>query len=102
MGYCWNPWKHPAPQHALVPDRSRQFRLERLPPSWYFPRFLSHTSPLELFTHTSPHTLFHTFSQVRVEDAEDTLYASIDVVCDKLERKMGRIKDRAIAKVWGL
>mmetsp|Transcript_5315 Transcript_5315/g.13080 ORF Transcript_5315/g.13080 Transcript_5315/m.13080 type:complete len:285 (-) Transcript_5315:760-1614(-) len=35
---------------------------------------------------------------VRVEDAEDTLYASIDVVCDKLERKMGRIKDRAIAK----
>ncbi len=35
---------------------------------------------------------------VRVEDSEGTLYASIDVVADKLERKMVRIKERAIVK----
>jgi len=35
---------------------------------------------------------------VRVEDAEATLYASIDIVCDKLSRKMTKIKEKAIAK----
>lgn len=35
---------------------------------------------------------------IRVEDCEETLYASIDVVCDKLVRKMGRIKEKAIVK----
>jgi ribosome-associated translation inhibitor RaiA len=35
---------------------------------------------------------------VRVEDSEGSLYASIDLVADKLERKMVRVKERAIAK----
>ncbi|KAF5836282.1 hypothetical protein DUNSADRAFT_6159 [Dunaliella salina] len=35
---------------------------------------------------------------VRVEDGEATLYAAIDVVCDKLSRKMTKIKEKAIAK----
>lgn len=35
---------------------------------------------------------------VRVEDSEDTLYASVDVVCDKLSSKMQRVKERAISK----
>ncbi|KAK9785020.1 hypothetical protein WJX73_008805 [Symbiochloris irregularis] len=34
---------------------------------------------------------------VRVEDKEDNMYASIDLVCDKLARKMGRVKDHAIS-----
>lgn len=36
-------------------------------------------------------------AQVRVEDSEDNLYASIDLVCDKIARKMRQLKDRAIA-----
>ncbi len=28
---------------------------------------------------------------VRVEDSEETLYASIDIVCDKLQRKMVKV-----------
>lgn len=35
---------------------------------------------------------------VRVEDVESTLYAAIDVVCEKIERKLTRVKERAIAK----
>eukprot|EP00195_Chlamydomonas_chlamydogama_P016987 CAMPEP_0202892572 /NCGR_PEP_ID=MMETSP1392-20130828/2286_1 /ASSEMBLY_ACC=CAM_ASM_000868 /TAXON_ID=225041 /ORGANISM="Chlamydomonas chlamydogama, Strain SAG 11-48b" /LENGTH=273 /DNA_ID=CAMNT_0049576579 /DNA_START=212 /DNA_END=1033 /DNA_ORIENTATION=- len=35
---------------------------------------------------------------VRVEESEASLYAAIDVVCDKIERKLIRIKERAIAK----
>jgi len=35
---------------------------------------------------------------VRVEDAEDSLYAAIDLVCDKAERKLVRAKERAQAK----
>lgn len=35
---------------------------------------------------------------VRVEDSESTLYASIDVVCDKVYRKLAKLKERAIAK----
>ena len=36
-------------------------------------------------------------AQLRVEDAEDNMYASIDLVCDKVARKMGRVKDHAIS-----
>ncbi|KAG1661308.1 hypothetical protein FOA52_008655 [Chlamydomonas sp. UWO 241] len=35
---------------------------------------------------------------VRVEDAEENLYAAIDLVCDKAERKLTRTKERAVAK----
>lgn len=35
---------------------------------------------------------------VRVEDSEESLYAAIDLVCDKIERKLTRVKERAIAK----
>lgn len=35
---------------------------------------------------------------VRVEDSEATLYASIDIVCDKIERKLTKVKERAIVK----
>lgn len=35
---------------------------------------------------------------VRVEDAEASLYASIDVVCDKVSRKLRKMKERAITK----
>ncbi|GFR50002.1 hypothetical protein Agub_g12151 [Astrephomene gubernaculifera] len=34
---------------------------------------------------------------VRVEDSGSSLYAAIDTVCDKLARKLGRVKERAIA-----
>eukprot|EP00199_Chlamydomonas_sp_CCMP681_P005756 CAMPEP_0119115724 /NCGR_PEP_ID=MMETSP1180-20130426/51899_1 /TAXON_ID=3052 ORGANISM="Chlamydomonas cf sp, Strain CCMP681" /NCGR_SAMPLE_ID=MMETSP1180 /ASSEMBLY_ACC=CAM_ASM_000741 /LENGTH=259 /DNA_ID=CAMNT_0007104813 /DNA_START=96 /DNA_END=875 /DNA_ORIENTATION=- len=35
---------------------------------------------------------------VRVEDSEGTLYASIDLVADKIDRKMVKLKERAISK----
>eukprot|EP00877_Chromochloris_zofingiensis_P008784 jgi/Chrzof1/4159/Cz14g01070.t1 len=35
---------------------------------------------------------------VRVEDAEESLYASIDIVCDKVSRKMRKVKEKAITK----
>lgn len=35
---------------------------------------------------------------VRVEDAESTLYAAIDLVCDKVERKLRKVKEKSIAK----
>ncbi|KAG2488698.1 hypothetical protein HYH03_012698 [Edaphochlamys debaryana] len=35
---------------------------------------------------------------VRVEDAESSLYAAIDLVCDKVQRKLGRVKERAISR----
>lgn len=33
---------------------------------------------------------------VRVEDSEENLYASVDVVCDKVSRKLRKMKERAI------
>lgn len=35
---------------------------------------------------------------VRAEDVEDNMYASIDLVCDRLTRKLRKVKDKAIAK----
>lgn len=35
---------------------------------------------------------------VRVEDAEESLYASIDLVCDKVSRKLRKLKERLIAQ----
>eukprot|EP00878_Enallax_costatus_P011079 GHUV01011571.1.p2 GENE.GHUV01011571.1~~GHUV01011571.1.p2 ORF type:complete len:248 (+),score=84.40 GHUV01011571.1:268-1011(+) len=35
---------------------------------------------------------------VRVEDAEGNLYASIDLVCDKVARKLQKLKERMIAQ----
>lgn len=38
---------------------------------------------------------------VRVEDAEESLYASIDLVCDKVARKLRKVKDRLISqRAW--
>lgn len=35
---------------------------------------------------------------VRVEDSEESLYASIDLVCDKVARKLRKVKDKMIAQ----
>lgn len=35
---------------------------------------------------------------LRSEVASDNLYASIDLVCDKIERKLRKIKEKAISK----
>eukprot|EP00798_Chlamydomonas_sp_ICE-L_P016891 gene16891-23168_t len=35
---------------------------------------------------------------VRVEDSESTLYAAIDVVCEKVSRKLMKMKEKAITK----
>lgn len=35
---------------------------------------------------------------VRVEETESSLYAAIDLVCDKIERKLSKVKEMAIAK----
>ena len=38
---------------------------------------------------------------VRVEDTEEDLYAAIDLVTDKLKRKMTRLKEKAVdRKTW--
>eukprot|EP00798_Chlamydomonas_sp_ICE-L_P022576 gene22576-29706_t len=41
-------------------------------------------------------TLHH--GVVRVEDNEEHLFAAIDLVCDKVERKMQKLKEKAITK----
>lgn len=35
---------------------------------------------------------------IRVEDTEDDLYAAIDLVTDKLKRKMAKLKEKAIQR----
>jgi ribosome-associated translation inhibitor RaiA len=35
---------------------------------------------------------------VRVEDSEESLYASIDLVCDKVSRKLRKVKERLISQ----
>lgn len=52
------------------------------------------TGRKEQRTEITTYTLRH--GVVRVEDAEDNLYASIDLVCDKLERKMRKLKEKAV------
>ena len=40
----------------------------------------------------------HRHGVVRVEDTEDDLYAAIDLVCDKMKRKMVRLKEKAVQR----
>jgi ribosomal subunit interface protein len=40
----------------------------------------------------------HRHGVVRVEDTEDDLYAAVDLVCDKMKRKMVRLKEKAVQK----
>ncbi len=40
----------------------------------------------------------HGHGVVRVEDTEDDLYAAVDLVCDKMKRKMVRLKEKAVQK----
>jgi ribosomal subunit interface protein len=35
---------------------------------------------------------------IRAEDVEDNMYASIDLVCDRLQRRMRKVKEKAIQK----
>jgi putative sigma-54 modulation protein len=40
----------------------------------------------------------HRHGVVRVEDTEDDLYAAVDLVCDKMKRKMVRLKEKAVQR----
>ena len=44
-------------------------------------------------------TIFtHRYGVVRVEDCEESAYAAVDVVCDKVRSKLRRVKEKAIAR----
>ena len=44
-------------------------------------------------------TIFtHRYGVVRVEDCEESAYAAVDVVCDKVRSKLRRVKEKAIAQ----
>jgi len=45
-------------------------------------------------TEITAYTLRH--GVVRAEDVEENLYASVDLVCDKLQRKMRKLKEKAV------
>lgn len=40
----------------------------------------------------------HRYGVVRAEEIADDCYAAIDLVCDKLKRKMRKLKERAVAR----
>jgi len=45
-------------------------------------------------TELTVYTLRH--GVVRVEDVEENLYASVDLVCDKVQRKLRKLKEKAV------
>lgn len=45
-------------------------------------------------TEITAYTLRH--GVIRAEDVEENLYASVDLVCDKLQRKMRKLKEKAV------
>ena len=50
-------------------------------------------------TNSSMHQRSHEHCvQVRVEDVEDSMYASIDLVCDKLRVKLRKMKEKLTDK----
>jgi len=52
-------------------------------------RLSCHTSII--YGHNS---IWSPLRQVRAEDQEESLYASVDLVCDKVQRKLRKLKER--------
>lgn len=50
--------------------------------------------PRQQRTEITAYTLRH--GVVRAEDVEDSLYASVDLVCDKVQRSLRKIKEKAV------